>query len=474
MVSGSPMALCFFLLLLAAACSDFASAFSLHLPPTSTEGAALMSTHRPMSDEANGTASPAVPLASARVKGDASRELVKRWQSSPRHVIRETMVSLDEALRTLSLGSFEASSAEAARPASVAEEPLDADESGETVGGFSDWSMLASFSLVAFLVDLYVVSPRIDTMGPFWHFCMIVVWLCMACFYNAIIVRRHGGVVGVSWWTAYVLEWLLNVDNLFIFLLVFNAYRTPSKLRPTALLWWIPFGVCLRIFLFSVMRAAFSTLTVLKTLAGLCLLYSAVAAAMEGEDDGEESVDAERFVVVRYARQLFGARLLTDYGEGNSSLLVRDQSGNLCLSLLALVVVALAAVDCLFVFDSIGAKVQQVPNQYIANSAEVVALFGMRFVFVFIEDLVGTFALLKYGVCLVLAFLGVQLVLGGFGLEQFELSPTASTQIMLVIISASIILSCAQQRFGIARADVAAKCEDLSARKGRDVAGDAI
>merc|ERR1719230_2117620 len=104
----------------------------------------------------------------------------------------------------------------------------------------------------------------------------------------------------------------------------------------------------------------------------------------------------------------------------------------LCVTLLVYIVLCLEATDILFAIDSVSAKVAQIQNQYVAYSSSVLALFGLRAMFFIIKDLVDFFELLKYGLCIVLIFVGLELILSPW----MHLS---SSTVCFVIVSVFVV-----------------------------------
>merc|ERR1719161_2600875 len=80
------------------------------------------------------------------------------------------------------------------------------------------------------------------------------------------------------------------------------------------------------------------------------------------------------------------------------------------MTLLVMVIACLEFTDTVFALDSVSAKVAQIPDQYLAFSSSVLAMYGLRAMFFIIKDLVDMFDLLKYGLCLILVFIGVELM----------------------------------------------------------------
>merc|ERR1719213_1475251 len=113
--------------------------------------------------------------------------------------------------------------------------------------------------------------------------------------------------------------------------------------------------------------------------------------------------------MIRGLRACLGSRLQETYDlEGNGFIV--ESEGRWKITLLVYIVICLEVTDILFAIDSVSAKVAQIPNQYVAYSSSVLALFGLRAMFFIIKDLVEYFELLKFGLCFILVFIGLELM----------------------------------------------------------------
>merc|ERR1719266_1534350 len=108
-----------------------------------------------------------------------------------------------------------------------------------------------------------------------------------------------------------------------------------------------------------------------------------------------------------------GSRLLQQYDKDDqrASVFTSDDAGRLQVTYLFVVICCLEISDLVFAVDSVTAKVSAIPNQYLAFSSSVLAMYGLRALFFIIKDLVHMFSLLSYGLCLILVFIGLQLML---------------------------------------------------------------
>jgi tellurite resistance protein TerC len=137
---------------------------------------------------------------------------------------------------------------------------------------------------------------------------------------------------------------------------------------------------------------------------GALLIYSGIQAAQDDDD-----LDISEMFVVRMLKKCLNGRLVERYDLEEHRMFILED-GELRATLLVPVIFCLEATDILFAIDSVSAKVAQIPDYYIAYSLSVLALFGLRAMFFIINDLVDLFDMLKYGLCFILVFIGIELM----------------------------------------------------------------
>lgn len=272
-----------------------------------------------------------------------------------------------------------------------------------------EWIILGC-TVVALLVLDFVVIQRIATPTFGCNIAILLFWILVGLGYNGYFAARYGWDIALDWTTGYFLEWLLSMDNLFVFHLIFKTYRTPVALQQRALFYGIAGAVVLRVFFFLFIGELINMIHWVRFVFGSLLIYSGVEAAMSDDDDEE---DVEHTVAVRILKGALGSRLVEKYDEATQRLFIVD-GGITKVTLLVHVILCLWVCDVIFAVDSVSAKVAQIPNQYVAYSSSVFAMFGLRAMFVIIKDLVEIFELLKYGICIILCFIGFQLMLADY------------------------------------------------------------
>jgi len=298
-----------------------------------------------------------------------------------------------------------------------------------------EWYHMCVGLAAMFLMDGLILQRLPITFG--WNLLKLGVSILGAVVYNLVIFETHGSEAALMFWSSYVLEWLLSLDNLFVFLLVFKAYKTPVESASKVLSCWIPFGIAIRLAMYTVLTAAFDELGVLKVFGGLYAIYSGMIAVNDQDDD----LNMSDLVVVRFFHGICGDRLVDEYDKDSRMFVVKD--GQLKGTILNIVFISLVVVDCIFAFDSVSAKVTQIPNKYIACSSTMMALFAMRNFVVFLEYLVRSFDLLKYGIAAILIFIGIQLVVAGLAPGATMMDPVDTMMIIVFFLFSSILTSAA-------------------------------
>merc|ERR1719221_1139404 len=228
---------------------------------------------------------------------------------------------------------------------------------------------------------------------------------------------------------------MLSVDNLFVFRSIFLVFRTPENQKHKPLFWGIMGAVFFRMLFFVVGEILLHSFSIVHLVLGAFLVYTGFKVVLmdeeEAPDQGPVITKITQLVpyVDAYApTPLFFARLepydpmLSARGEGQqgrpqnrrSSISDFSQVQPLRATRLLIVVIALELTDVVFAVDSVSAIVAQVPDLFLAYTACVFAMLGLRATFFVIDELVKVFSLLSYAVGAILVFIGAKLCLRGW------------------------------------------------------------
>jgi len=258
------------------------------------------------------------------------------------------------------------------------------------------------------LVDVMALRSWEDSFRN--HAVVVLFWMVAAAFYNFYVGFHYGTEAALDWLSGYLLEYLLSVDNLFVFHLIFKVYKTPKELLHKALFFGILGAVVCRVLLFFLIEILVNLMVWVRIAFGLLLIASGIQAACTVDDD-EDAESVSQSWTVRFLKLVLGSRLSDTYDKDSRWLFTYDCDGRLQATLLLFVVLCLEGTDVIFAVDSVSAKVAQIPDMFNAYSSSVMAIFGLRALFFVIRDLMDFFELLKYGICIILIFIGLQLIL---------------------------------------------------------------
>lgn len=298
------------------------------------------------------------------------------------------------------------------------------------------WMFLISVCVILCLLDYFVMSRFPSTFN--WHLTAIGIWFLTAIGFNLVVLMIEGEQQAFQWASGYLLEWMLSMDNLFVFHLVFEAYKTPSEQIHKAAFVGIMGAVVMRMVFFMVVSTLLSLFGWFRYPFGALLIWSGIEAA-RGEDD--DDMDPRETRLVKGLTWMLGSRLQDQYDKAGRMLVKNKESGQYQVTLLVVVIACLEFTDTVFALDSVSAKVAQIPDQYLAFSSSVLAMYGLRAMFFIIKDLVDMFDLLKYGLCVILVFIGLNLMLGKF----VHLHPSAIFCMIFAVFLICIVASTAKK-----------------------------
>jgi tellurite resistance protein TerC len=258
--------------------------------------------------------------------------------------------------------------------------------------------------------------------------------LAWSAFYIALPVAfgvwvwtAHGHQIGLQYYTGYIVEKSLSVDNLFVFILILAAFSVPRELQQRVLLFGIAGALVLRGIFIAVGATLLSAFDWMFLIFGLVLLATAVKV-LRDTISGAEQVDVSKLRVVRLARRLFP--VTEDYR--GTRLTVRE-GGRRALTPLALVAIAILGTDVVFAVDSVPAVYGITGDPYLVFATNAFALLGLRALYFVLAGALDKLSHLGYGLAVILAFIGVKLGLH-WAHTVWEGVPTVPTLVSLFVI----------------------------------------
>ncbi|MEV6098559.1 TerC/Alx family metal homeostasis membrane protein [Nocardia sp. NPDC051981] len=269
-----------------------------------------------------------------------------------------------------------------------------------------------------------------------------VFYIALPIAFGVFLWFNNGSTPSVEFFTGYLLEKSLSVDNLFIFMLLLSAFAVPAALAQRVLLYGIAGALVLRGIFIALGAAALATLDWAFLLFGMILLVTAVKLLADAAGGHEQELDVATMKSVRLLRRIWP---VTDDYRG-TRMVVREadpaQPGKFrrALTPLALVVGAVMATDVVFAVDSVPAVYGVTGDPFLVFATNAFALLGLRALYFVLHAALSRLVHLAYGLAAILAFIGVKLVLHWAhgiwsGVPQI---PTAASLLVIVVVLATV------------------------------------
>ncbi|MEU6712191.1 TerC/Alx family metal homeostasis membrane protein [Nonomuraea sp. NPDC046802] len=233
-----------------------------------------------------------------------------------------------------------------------------------------------------------------------------VFYLLLPVAFGFYLWAAFGGTASVEFFTGYVVEKSLSVDNLFVFMLLLTAFAVPAALAQRVLLYGIVGALVLRVIFIALGAAALQSGTWAFLLFGLVLVLTAAKVLREALKGDEQHVDIDSMRSVRLLR-----RFIPVTGDYRGFRLIVREQGKLAITPLALATVAVFATDIVFAVDSVPAVYGVTEDPFLVFATNAFALLGLRALYFVLQDVLAKLRHLNFGLAVILAFIGVKLVL---------------------------------------------------------------
>ncbi len=291
------------------------------------------------------------------------------------------------------------------------------------------WAAFWVIVIAALFIDLTILNKHHGKVSLKEAGLMVAAWVSLAALFGGAIWLFEGPHHALEFYTGYVLEYSLSVDNMFVFIMIFGYFAIPPHLQPKALLWGILGAVVLRflfIFLGVQLISMFSwTIYVF----GALLIFTAAKMLLQKED---ENFDPSQSFILKVFKKIMP--LKTDYHGENFFTL--EQGRRFATPLLAAVLV-IEMSDLIFAVDSIPAVLSITQDTFLVYSSNIFAIIGLRSLYFLLSGMAGKFPYLKYGISVILFFVGVKMLLS----HAFHIPVLASLGVIVGVLAVSILAS---------------------------------
>lgn len=284
--------------------------------------------------------------------------------------------------------------------------------------------------LLAIIFDLGLLSRRESTISIKKALFQTVFWVGLAMAFFGFLWYEDGHKTALEYFSAYLMEWSLSIDNIFVFILIFSFFRVKPMYYARVLLIGILMAIFLRIIFITAGIALVTRFHWLLYVFGAILIYTGVTMFFTKQED---EMDVEDNAVYKFMKRLLP--LTGSDGAGKMRVVI---DGRRRFTTLFAVVVLLATTDIVFAVDSIPAVFGITQERIVIYTSNIFAVLGLRSLFFLLRGAVDQFSHLQQGIAVVLVFVGVKMLVEYF---NFVIPVYVSLMVILVCIAGGIAYS---------------------------------
>jgi tellurite resistance protein TerC len=281
--------------------------------------------------------------------------------------------------------------------------------------------------IVALIFDLGLISKKNKEITIKKALIQTIFWVLLALAFFVFVWLEDGRQPALEYISAYLMEWSLSIDNIFVFILIFTSFSVKEKYYPRVLLIGILMAILFRIIFITVGVALVQQFEWILYIFGVFLVYTGFKMFTTNEED---NFDPETSQAYKFVKKIFPLSIT----DGNGKFRVVE-NGRTVYTTLFVVVMMLASIDLVFALDSIPAVMGISRDKMVIYTSNIFAVLGLRSLFFLLRGAVNKFEYLQQGIAIVLIFIGLKM-LGAHWFDKW-LSST-----MQVFISLGIIVIC--------------------------------
>jgi tellurite resistance protein TerC len=295
--------------------------------------------------------------------------------------------------------------------------------------GAAVWLGFTGLVAALLILDLGVLNRRSHVLSFKEAMSWSLGLIAFAHLFGVFILWREGTGPALEYYTGYLIELSLSVDNLFVFILIFSYFGVPAEAQPKVLKWGILGAIVMRLVMIALGALLLDRFEWLIYVFGGILIVTGIR--MMFQDEGV--IDLETNPVVRLARRILP---VSNYYDG-TRFFTRQRSGAVLATPLLLVLLIVEWSDLVFAIDSIPAIFAITRDPFLVYSSNIFAILGLRALFFVLAGMMDKFAYLKPGVAIILIFVGVKMTLS----HWVHVPTLASLAVIVVTLASAVLLS---------------------------------
>ena len=295
--------------------------------------------------------------------------------------------------------------------------------------GAAVWLGFTGLVAALLILDLGVLNRRSHVLSFKEAMSWSLGLITFAHLFGLFILWREGTGPALEYYTGYLIELSLSVDNLFVFILIFSYFGVPAEAQPKVLKWGILGAIVMRLIMIALGALLLQRFEwIIYVFGGILIITGIRMMTQKGE-----LIQLDKNPVVRLARRILP--LCNYYDE--TKFFTRQRNGAVLATPLLLVLLIVEWSDLVFAIDSIPAIFAITRDPFLVYSSNVFAILGLRALFFVLAGMMDKFAYLKPGVALILILVGLKMTLS----HWIHVPTLLSLAAIVLILTAAVVLS---------------------------------
>ena len=256
--------------------------------------------------------------------------------------------------------------------------------------------------VLALIFDLGLLSKKSSVVSTKKALLQTIFWVTLALGFGVFLALENGHTVAVEYISAYLMEWSLSIDNIFVFILIFSFFGVKETHYARVLLIGILMAILLRVLFITVGIELVERFRWILYIFGVILVITGFQMFIAKK---EEETDLEQNRVYKFLKRFFP---ITNEEHGIHLTVIKG--GKRFYTKIFVVIVMLSTIDVLFALDSIPAVFAISQNRLVVYTSNVFAVLGLRSLFFLLKGAVDKFSHLQQGIAIVLIFIGLKML----------------------------------------------------------------
>ncbi len=293
------------------------------------------------------------------------------------------------------------------------------------------WTSFNVFVLAMLALDLGVFHRKTHEITVKEALIWTGVWITLAMFFNLFVYFYFDKTTAVEFFTGYVIEKSLSIDNIFVMIMIFSYFKVPKAYQHKVLFWGILGALVMRVVFIL------SGIELIERFHWLIYIFGGflIVTGIRMLTAGDAQVEPEKNPLIKIARKVFR---FTEGFEGDRFFIRRD--GVLWATPLFLVVIMIEFTDLIFAVDSIPAILSISNDSFIVYTSNVFAILGLRSLYFALAGIEKYFQYLKFGLAAILVFVGIKMSTVDFLYIPVEISLIVIVFILTIAMIASVVV----------------------------------